>query len=146
MTTTRNASKFFACGLILGLFLMFGTTSCEKRVTPKKVQRIIMKDSWRISNFFFEGQNIESSFEGRTLGFGEADELLPLPNTGIQGHWRTSTDKKPTILYMAAFYDSLFFSLNDDWTVTTCSKSTINLESESGSFLNKITLIRVETD
>lgn len=148
MATTRNYStKAFACSLVLGIFLIIGTSSCEKRVTPKKLERIITKDSWRISNFYFEGQNIESAYANKTLGFGDEDgSLTVLPYEGITGHWHASLGKKPTLIYIYAFTDSLYFNLNDDWTVSTCSKSTIQLESESGSFVNKITLTRVETD
>jgi len=148
MATTYNYKrKAFTISLLFGFFLIFGMTSCERRVTPNKLERIISKDSWMISNFYFEGENIEDGFAGKTLGFGdETGSLTVLPYDGITGHWHVSTGKKPTLLNIYAFTDSLYFNLNDDWTVSTCSSSTIRLESETGTYINKLTLTKVETD
>lgn len=146
MATTNIIKRgALAFSLILGMFLIFSITSCERRVTPNKVERIISKDSWMITHFYFEGQNIESAYTGQMLGFGdESGSLTVLPYTGIEGHWHVSTGKKPTLLNIYAFTDSLYFNLNDDWTVNSCSNSTIRLESESGSYLNSLTLTKIE--
>lgn len=136
--------------LMSSIFLLFALfiplSSCEKRVTPNKLSRIITKDSWRITSFSFNGDNIASSFTDKTFGFEGKKEgsLTVLPFTGLKGSWSSGLNKKPTILYISSFVDAPYFYLNDDWTVVTCSKKTITLESVVGSVTNKITLTKVE--
>jgi hypothetical protein len=145
MVTTRIAtSKTFLLSIVLGAFLLTGLNSCEKRVSPNKVERIITKDSWQITAFLYEDQNIEGSYSAITLGFGESGSLSLLPSTGVTGNWELGLGKKPTLLYLSGFFDPAYSLFNDDWTVVTCSKKTIRLESESGAFLNQITLTKVE--
>lgn len=145
MAATRiTISKTFLLSLILGAFLLTGLNSCEKRVPPNKVERIIAKDSWQITFFLYEDQNIEGSYSAVTLGFGESGSLTILPSTGVTGSWEMGLGKKPTLLYLSGFFDPVYFKFNDDWTVVSCSKKIIRLESQSGAFLNQITLTKVE--
>lgn len=124
--------------------MTIGLSGCQNYVTPKKVDRIISKDGWKITNFNFEGQDVTSEFNGKIFGFGESGSITVLPFTGVTGKWNTGLNKKPTILYIQGFIDAPYFYLNDDWEVVECSKSTFKLESSSGSYLNKVTFKKDE--
>lgn len=145
MTTTfnyRNASIAIVCCILLtGLFAL---VSCEKRVTPRKLERIVVKDTWRVSIFVFEGQNIEDLYTGKTFDFTDEGSIAVVPFNGVKGNYNIGLNKKPSLMYISGFYDSLYFNFNDDWTVTRCSSSKMQFESQNGSNLNRITFIKVE--
>lgn len=138
------ASKTFLLSLILGAFLLTGLSSCEKRVTPNKVERIITKDSWKINLFVFEDQNIEDNFNAVTFDFNETDGITALPTITYAGNWDVGLNKKPTILNIFNVFEPSYAALNDDWTVVTCGNSSITLESQNGQFLNTITMVKIE--
>ena len=128
------------------LFICFGfflLVSCTTRVTPKKVDRIIVKDSWKITSFMFNGEQISDQFGDKKIGFGEDGDVQFIPTAGETGSWNTGTEKKPTLLYIQGFVSEPYFNLNDDWSVIECSSSSIKLESQVGSVTNSITLIKV---
>lgn len=118
-------------------------SSCAKWTNPKKVDRIITKDSWRVTLFYAYGDNLESQFANVRLGFGDEGSLTVLDTQGVSGTWSLSLDNKPTTLYLSTFQDEPYFFLNDDWEVKTCSKQEITLESQNGTFINKLTLTKV---
>ena len=140
----NNRTKTIAFSLILGVVFIFGMNSCETRITPNKVERVITKDSWSITLFLFQGQNIETNYTGKTLDFSENGVVSVAPFSGISGNWNAGLGKKPSLLYIGGFVDTNYFMLNDDWEITACSKSSIKLQSENGEFVNKITLTKVE--
>ena len=143
----KSAKTAFISGftlLIIGLVVL---TSCEKRVTPNKLERIVVRDSWRIGSFMFEGQDIEDVYDGKTFEFTENGKINVLLDTnGIQGNYNIGLNKEPTKMYFSGFYDSLYYSLNDDWIVTSCSNSSMRFESQNGSDLNVIRFIKVEIE
>lgn len=87
-TTWITISKTFLLSLILGAFLLTGLSSCEKRVTPNKIERIITKDSWKINSFVFEDQNIEGDFNAVTFDFNETNGITALPAITFAGNCR----------------------------------------------------------
>lgn len=132
---------FLATGLLMLLFIMSG---CETYVTPKKVERIIPKDNWRVTTFSFAGQDLSDEFEDIILVFGESGSITTFPtSSGETGVWSVSSDKKPTLLYISGFVVQPYFFLNDDWEVTECSKTRIRLKSDNGSTSNSMTLVKV---
>ncbi len=130
--------------ILVMVFSLFVFTGCSSYVTPKKVDRVISVDSWKITQFNFNGTNIAADFSGKTLGFGESGSVTVLPGAGESGSWNSSLNRKPTLLYIQGFVTTPYFYLNDDWTVVECSKSTIKLESSVGSVTNTVTMIKVE--
>ena len=80
----------------------------------------------------------------KTFDFGDNGVVAVKPYFGISGNWNAGLGKKPSKLYISGFSEPIYFPFNDDWTVMTISKTTIRLESENGSNLNKITFTKVE--
>lgn len=133
-------------GIRLALFasLIMVVSACTTYVSPKKVERIITVDSWKITSFIFNGTDIASQFSDKTVGFGESGTITFFPTIVETGSWTTSSGRKPTLLYIQGFVADPYFNLNDDWTVVECGKFTVKLESEVGSTTNTITLIKIE--
>jgi hypothetical protein len=57
------------------LVLLLSFTSCKKYVTTNKVNRVLQRDSWRISGFVHQNNNLTDSFNGVTFVFGESSKL-----------------------------------------------------------------------
>lgn len=132
---------FLVTGLFILLFLVY---SCESYVTPNKVERILPKDTWRITTFSFGGVSLSDSLDNVTLGFGESGSITAFPtSSGETGSWSVSSGKKPTILYISGFFAEPYFFLNDDWEVTECSKDRMRLISDNGATSNSMTLVKV---
>jgi len=136
-TLRRSASVLF-------IFAFSALSGCSSYVSPKKVDRVISVDSWRITQFNFNGTDIAADFSGQTLGFGSSGSVTVLPGNGVSGSWNTSLNRKPTLLYIQGFTAVPYFYLNDDWTVVECSKTTIKIESTVGSVTNSVTFLKVE--
>ncbi len=119
-------------------------SSCEKRVTPRKVERIISVDSWKFTSFMFMGGDSTVAFAGQSIGFGEDGSLTFLNAGGIKGQWTVGTSKKPTILYVSSILTEPHAYFNDNWEVKTCSKEEITLSADHGSYINTVVLTKVE--
>ena len=60
MITTYKLARTTILGGFTFLIVSFVVlSSCEKRVTPNKLERIVQKATWRIGSFIFQGQAIE---------------------------------------------------------------------------------------
>lgn len=44
-------------------------------MTTNKVNRVLQRDSWRISGFVHQDNNLTDSFNGATFVFGESSKL-----------------------------------------------------------------------
>ena len=119
-------------------------TSCEKRVTPNKVKRIIQKDSWRVSSFDFQDENIQLEFLSHEFTFGDDGVVyIKTNNSPALGKWFVSIDKKPTHLYFYEFLTSPHDKMEDDWVVNTISNSSFSMESDNGAYVNAITFSKL---
>ncbi|MBL1281149.1 MAG: hypothetical protein COA33_012800 [Fluviicola sp.] len=114
-------------------------SSCKKYTTPNKVSRIIVKDSWRIQSFFFQGNSITIDFASQVFSFEEEGGVLAKGITGNVGVWDVGANKNPAILYLSNFLNYPLMTLNDDWTVDSASKKEIKLSSGE----NSLSLIKV---
>lgn len=120
-----------------GLFI-----SCEKHVTPDKVSRKIVQDSWNITNFVFADSLVTLEFADHGFAFSD-DGGIAISNAPYAGgNWSVGLNKKPTVLYFTSFVEFPFTRLNDDWEVETCSSDRITLYSKNGSIENRVTFVR----
>ncbi len=121
-------------------------TSCEKYVTPGKVERKLTKGNWKITLFTHVGESIEGQFATVQLGFGEEGSMTVLNSGGAKGNWELSTNKNPTILYITGLVDEPYFFLNDNWEVMTCKKDKMTLKADHGNVVNYLTIIKTNED
>lgn len=130
--------------LIFSLLLVWNISSCEKHVTPAKVERKITVDSWQITSFTFLDSTVVLDYANKLFGFGEGGGIIIQNEPGTGGHWSLGLNKKPTILYINGFLYHPYARLNDDWEVLTCSDSKFTLQSENGAFTNSVTFTKLE--
>ena len=129
---------------VLGVLFIWLVASCEKHVTPNKVERKIQKDSWAIGTFNFMDTTIENQFLDKSFGFGEDGSIRVVEDSDAAGSWLVSESKKPTLLFISSFIDTPYVFLNDDWTVTRISSDAMSLESDNGAYLNQIKMTRIK--
>lgn len=137
----RNNSflLIFAGVLMLGILL-----SCDKYVTPSKVERKITKDRWYMDSFIFLDTIITEDFTSKYFSFGEEGQITIQNDNVNSGIWEVGLDKDPTVLYISGFSNLPFSLLNDDWEVTTCSDEEFSLRSENGSYENRIVFKKLD--
>lgn len=140
-----NPIRFKRSAYFFGILsLAFVLNACETYVTPKKVERKVVKNKWLITSFYFNGENIKDQFSQKYLVFSESGTVMFTPTVNESASWTTGTSKKPTLLYINGFVTAPYFYLNDDWTVVNCSNSSIQLESTIGNVTNSITLLNID--
>ena len=136
-------SLFIKKGIFVSL-LFVALTSCEKRVTPNKVDRIIQKGSWRMSSFVFQGASIQLDYLNNVFSFEDDGVVYITSNLApVTGKWSVSIDKKPTHLYFYEFLTAPHDKLEDDWVVNTISNTDFTMESDNGSYVNTITFTKI---
>lgn len=124
-------------GSVLGL-----TSSCDKYVRPKKVERIVNDNIWTVSYCLVNG--VQHEFPNTEFHFREAGYIAVSTTDTVNGKWTVGLDKKPTTLYISAFYFAPYFVLNDNWEVLTADKNRLTLQADHGNIVNLLTLIRKE--
>lgn len=130
-------------GLVMLIFTGIALSSCEKWVTPKRVERILKRDSWKATEFMYMDTNITAVFASVTIGFGDENSMTFLNSGGVKGEWSVSSGKKPTIVYITNILDDPYTKFADNWEVNTCSKNKVTMSADHGSFTNSLTLERV---
>lgn len=119
------------------IFTLGLSLSCKKYTTPKKVARVIVVDSWTIQSFFFEGLSITNDFSEHVYAFDENNTVQAKGIVGSVGTWTVGLNKNPATLYLSNFFGYPMSTLNDDWTVDSCSKEEIKLSSGENSVVLK---------
>lgn len=124
--------------LVLGIIFI----SCEKHVTPDKVERKLTQDSWNITNFMYIDSSVTLDYADHGFSFSDGGGIAISNAPDAGGSWSVGLNKKPTILYFTNFQEAPFTRLNDDWEVQTCSSDRITLYSQNGSTESKVTFVR----
>lgn len=125
---------------VLPLMLLIGMmTSCEKYVTPNKVEKKITDKSWNISTFIFQGENITNDYISDVFTFNESGTITFQGYNTPSGTWSVGLNKDPVRLYIGGFSAAPYDVFNDDWIVETVSKDKFTLASDDG--LNNLTFI-----
>lgn len=117
----RNRDYFQWPAMLLMLFLVF--TSCEKRTTPKKVQKHLTEGTWKIGQAKINGSNVTSAYNGVKFAFSGSGTIAVSGEIVTQGTWSLGTDKNPVLMVMS-FPPSatVLYGFSDDWLITEMSK------------------------
>lgn len=130
--------------LIMSLCCMLMLLGCGKRTTPKKVERILGKDSWKITEFINNGSDIATTFVSYKFKFEEGGAVrvsgAPDP-TG--GSWSVGENKNPAIIYFVFPLNDNLHPMSDDWQVTKLSGSACDLTRNDNNNRDKIHLVKL---
>jgi len=121
--------------LLLFILASIGFSGCKKYTTPNKVEKTIVKDSWRIQTFFLDGNSISTDINDQILSFEDGGGVLAKGVIGNVGTWSVGLNKNPATLFLSNFINYPLDALNKDWTVDSCNKKEIKISNGNSSVL-----------
>lgn len=128
--------KFF----FLSIMLLVITASCKTKTTPRKVERFLPGEFWKITNFSDNGVNLTANYSAYLIGFsenGNASIQISGQFDPVNGSWSVGTGKNPAILYLnfplTTPLDTNIMLLTDDWQVNSITDKEIKLSRNSTS-------------
>lgn len=139
MKKTINA--LFVVLLFAGLVL---STGCNKdKKTTKEINKNIVDGTWRITNMTDDGENETHHFSGFNFTFSDNGSVLATNGTiSYTGTWSVSNSNSNDDsnsssdvdfnLQFTVSDDHDFDDLNDDWDISSQSKTKIELTDVSG--------------
>ena len=117
--------KVFIALLILAAF----APGCKKKSSPRKIERIIVDEQWRLEKII--DSNINYSLEFTNYSFSFTNELalnIRTPDSTITGSWDRQEDKNPAILIVNTANAGPTKKLGDDWNVVFLTRDEFRLE------------------
>ena len=111
-------------------------TSCKKRSTPNKVQRIIVQDKWKVSYFYIDGAEVTGLFTDYRFNFAENGNITVIGEPTISGSWTTSDRSNPTNLELNFTPFLPFNNLNADWSVNICSRKRMEMSVNTSGVMD----------
>jgi hypothetical protein len=128
--------KFF----FLSVLLLLAFTSCKTKTTPRKVERFLPGEFWKVSNFTDNGVNLTANYSAYLIGFsenGNASVQISGQFEPVNGAWSVGTGKNPAILYLnfplTTPIDTNIMLITDDWQVNSITDKEIKLSRNSTS-------------
>lgn len=128
--------KFF----FLSILVLFVSASCKTKTTPRKVERFLPGEFWKVTNFTDNGVNLTANYSAYLIGFsenGSASIQISGEFDPVNGAWSVGTGKNPAILYLnfplTTPLDTNIMLLTDDWQVNSITDKEIKLSRNSTS-------------
>jgi hypothetical protein len=124
----------------LSIMVLLVSASCKTKTTPRKVERFLPGEFWKISNFTDNGVNLTSNYSPYLIGFsenGNASIHISGQFDPVNGSWSVGTGKNPAILYLnfplTTPLDTNIMLITDDWQVNSITDKEIKLSRNSTS-------------
>ncbi|MFN5984992.1 MAG: hypothetical protein ACK46Y_06055 [Fluviicola sp.] len=128
--------KFF----FLSVLLLVVIASCKTKTTPRKVERYLPGEFWKVTNFTDNGVNLTANYSDYLIGFsesGSASVKISGQFDPVNGAWSVGTGKNPAILYLnfplTTPIDTNIMLITDDWQVNSITDKEIKLSRNSTS-------------
>lgn len=111
------------------LFVFGALLACKKNSSPRKIDRLIVGNDWKLEKFIDANINYSDVFENFTYVINKEKEFISVgTDSTVRGSWDTQDRKNPAVLIInlpATIKDS---ALGDDWNVVYLSKDEFRLE------------------
>jgi|TARA_R110000737_G_scaffold222262_1_gene237537 hypothetical protein len=121
--------KLFIALLVLAAF----APGCKKKSSPKKIDRLIMGETWRLEKFIDSNANLTLNYTNYTFQFTKEKLFaIVMPDSSFVGSWDRLEDKNPAILILNTPNAGPTRKLGDDWNVIFLSKDEFRLERLNG--------------
>ncbi len=115
--------------LVALLILTAFAPACKKRSTPKRIDRLIMGQTWRLEKIIDSNINYSAEYSGYTFDFTKEMQLnVATPDSTFTGLWDRQEVKNPAILILTTPNAGPTKRLGDDWNVIFLSKDEFRLE------------------
>lgn len=115
---------------IIFVFAILGAVlACKKNSSPKKVDRLIVGQSWKLEKWIDNNVNLSEVFENYTYSFNKEKEFISVgPDSTVRGSWDTQDRKNPAVLILSFPGTVKDSALADDWNIVYLSKDEFRLE------------------
>lgn len=115
--------------MFLAVALLMLAAGCAKKTTPKRVEKLLVGDEWKISTFSMDGESVYSSYSAYEFKFESNGIITAVGEDFVaNGHWETGLDKRPAIIYFTFTSGHGLEFLADDWMVKEMYKNKMKLE------------------
>jgi peroxiredoxin len=115
--------------LIALLVLAAFAPACKKRTTPRRIDRLIKGETWRLEKIVDSNVNYTLEFTNYTFDFTKEQLLaITMPDSMIVGSWDRLEEKDPAVLILNTANAGPTKKLGDDWNVIFLSKDEFRLE------------------
>lgn len=115
--------------LIALLVIAAFAPACKKRTTPRRIDRLIMGETWRLEKIIDSNINYSLAYSGYTFKFTKEMNLnITTPDSTIAGLWDRQEEKNPAVLILTTANVGPTKRLGDDWNVVFLSKDEFRLE------------------
>lgn len=136
--------------IFLSVVFLFLGASCKTKTTPRKVERFLPGEFWKVSNFTDNGVNLTDNYATYLIGFseeGNSSVQISGQFDPVNGSWSVGTGKNPAILYLnfplTTPIDTNIMLLTDDWQVKSITDKEIKLSrNTSGQSTSNVVLTR----
>jgi hypothetical protein len=115
--------------LIALLVLAAFAPACKKNSSPRKIDRLIMGETWRLEKIIDSNVNYSLEYTNYTFNFTKEKVLsIVMPDSSFVGSWDRLEEKNPAILILNTPNVGPARRLGDDWNVIFLSKDEFRLE------------------
>lgn len=133
-------------GALMLTLIFFGTSSCDKYSSSRKVKRIITQGTWTLSSAFIDNVNATADYTDYQFRFQEDGDIVILGDAAVSGIWSTGIEKDPTFLSVTITPFFPFYNLNADWEIQEIKTDRIMMQLNGGSAVDVLIFKQVATN
>ncbi len=115
--------------IVFLLFVFGAVLACKKNSSPRKIDRLIVGENWKLEKFIDANVNQSEVFEDYVYTLNKEKEFVSAgPDSTVRGSWDTQERKNPAVLIISLPDNVADTALGDDWNVVFLSKDEFRLE------------------
>lgn len=116
--------------LILAILVLAAfAPGCKKKSSARKIDNLIMGETWRLEKIIDSNVNLSLQYTNYTFAFTKEKSLsIVMPDSSFVGSWDRQEEKNPAILILNTPSVGPTYRLGDDWNVIFLTKDEFRLE------------------
>ena len=118
--------------ILVILALLIGIYGCDKRTTPRKVEKKLTTGAWLINDFVDGDSSLIDYYNNLRLRFGKEGSVSATFKSQVDGEFAIGTDRNPATIYIDFPATDSLHVLSDDWAVVLLSDDKVILKRKVG--------------
>jgi hypothetical protein len=119
--------------IVFLLFIFGAVLACKKNSSPRKIDRIIVGNDWKLEKFIDANVNYSEVFKNYVYTVNDSKEFISAgPDSTVRGSWDTQDRKNPAVFIINLPVTVADSALGDDWNVVYLAKDEFRLERLNG--------------
>ena len=115
--------------LVFLLFVFGAVLACKKNSSPRKFDRLVIGENWKLEKFIDNNINYSDVFKNYVYSLNKEKEFISAgTDSTVRGSWDTQDRKNPAVLIISLPENIKDSALGDDWNVVFLSKDEFRLE------------------